>query len=184
FLYFEQARIVEATFPDRTSQTQVFAAIDVIVQSLTIGIQLLFTGRLAKRLGVTVLLAAVPAIMMFGFGLLAVAATFPVLAFVMIVRRVGEYALVRPGREMLFAPLDAETKYKAKNTIDTLVYRGGDLISGWAYTGIVWVASTGAVALAGVVVAAVWAALGYAIGRRHDRAPVAAGAGPNAASRT
>src|SRR5690606_12727014 len=114
FLYFEQARIVEATFPDRAQQTQVFAALDVAVQSLTIGIQLFFTGRLAKRLGVTVLLVAVPATMMFGFGLLAMAATFPVLAFVMIVRRVGEYALVRPGREMLFAPLDAETKYKAK----------------------------------------------------------------------
>ena len=70
---------------------------------------------------------------------------------------------------MLFAPLDAETKYKAKNTIDTLVYRGGDLISGWAYTGIAWIASTGAVALAGVAVAGVWAAMGYAIGRRHDR---------------
>lgn len=169
FLYFEQARIVDATFPDRTRQTQVFAAIDAAVQALTIGIQLFFTGRLAKRLGVTVLLAAVPVTMMFGFGLLALAATFPVLVFVMIVRRVGEYALVRPGREMLFAPVDAETKYKAKNTIDTLVYRGGDLVSGWIYTGIVWVASTGAVAVAGVVAAGAWAALGYAIGRRHDR---------------
>lgn len=169
FLYFEQARIVEATFPDRTRQTQVFAAIDATVQALTIGVQVFFTGRLAKRLGVAMLLAAVPAVMMFGFGLLAMAATFPVLAFVMIVRRVGEYALVRPGREMLFAPLDAETKYKAKNTIDTVVYRAGDVISGWIYTGIVFVASTGAVAIAGVAVAAVWGLLGYAIGRRHDR---------------
>jgi len=70
---------------------------------------------------------------------------------------------------MLFAPLDAETKYKAKNTIDTVVYRAGDVISGWIYTGIVFVASTGAVAIAGVAVAAVWGLLGYAIGRRHDR---------------
>lgn len=169
FLYFEQARIVDATFPDRTRQTQVFAAIDATVQALTILIQLFVTGRLAKRLGVTVLLAGVPAMMLFGFGLLALAATFPVLAGVMIARRVGEYALARPGREMLFAPLDAETKYKAKNTIDTLVYRGGDLISGWAYTGIAWIGSTGAVALAGVAVAGVWAAVGYAIGRWHDR---------------
>ena len=169
FLYFEQARIVDATFPDRTRQTQVFAAIDATVQAMTILIQLFLTGRLAKRLGVTVLLAGVPAMMLFGFGLLALAATFPVLAGVMIARRVGEYALARPGREMLFAPLDAETKYKAKNTIDTLVYRGGDLISGWAYTGIAWIASTGAVALAGVAVAGVWAAVGYAIGRGHDR---------------
>src|SRR5690606_4766583 len=46
FLYFEQARIVEATFPDRTRQTQVFAAIDATVQALTIGVQVFFTGRL------------------------------------------------------------------------------------------------------------------------------------------
>ncbi|HWK40330.1 MAG TPA: MFS transporter [Croceibacterium sp.] len=169
FLYFEQARIVEATFPDRTSQTQVFAAIDTVVQSLTILVQVFFTGRLAKRLGVTVLLVAVPVTMMFGFGLLALVATFPILVFVMIVRRVGEYALVRPGREMLFTSVDAETKYKAKNTIDTLVYRAGDLVSGWVYTGIIWVASTGAVAVAGMVAAGIWAVLGYFIGRRHDR---------------
>ena len=81
------------------------------MQSLTILVQIFFTGRLAKRLGVTVLLVAVPVIMMFGFGLLSLAATFPILAFVMIVRRVGEYALVRPGREMLFTAVDQETKY-------------------------------------------------------------------------
>jgi len=171
FLYYEQARLVEATFPDRTRQIQVFATIDTVVQALTISIQLFVTGRLAKRLGVTVLLVALPATMMFGFGLLALIATFPVLVFVMIVRRVGEYALISPGREMLFAPLDAETKYKAKNAIDTLVFRTGDLISGWAYTGIVAVASAGAAAIAGVIVAGAWAAVGYAIGRKHDREP-------------
>jgi ATP:ADP antiporter, AAA family len=181
FLYFEQARIVEATFPDRTRQTQVFAAIDTVVQSLTILIQIFFTGRLARRLGVTVLLVAVPATMMFGFGLLALAATFPVLAFVMIVRRVGEYALVRPGREMLFTPVDAETKYKAKNAIDTFVYRGGDAIAGWTYTGIVAIATTGAVAIAGAAFAGLWALLGLAIGRRHDRN--ASDGGPAASSR-
>jgi AAA family ATP:ADP antiporter len=168
FLYFEQARIVSATFADRAAQTRVFAAIDTAVQSLTILIQIFATGRLARRLGVSALLAAVPLIMMAGFGLLALAATFPVLAFVMIVRRVGEYALVRPGREMLFAPVDPETKYKAKNALDTFVYRGGDAISGWAYTGIVAVASTGAVAVAGALICGLWALLGLAIGRRHD----------------
>lgn len=168
FLYFEQARIVEATFPDRASQVQAFASIDVAVESLTILIQLFLTGVLAKRLGVTVLLVAVPVVMMLGFSLLAVAATFPVLAAVMIVRRVGEYALVRPGREMLFTPVAVETKYKAKNAIDTLVYRGGDAIAGWTYTGIVAIATTGAVAIAGAALAAIWAATGYLIGRRHD----------------
>jgi len=170
FLYFEQARIVAATFPERTQQTQVFAAIDVVVQSLTIFIQIVLTGRLAKRLGVTALLAAVPVAMLFGFTLLAFVASFPVLALVMILRRVGEYALVRPGREMLFAPLDAETKYKAKNAIDTFVYRGGDAAAGWVYAGLVAAATTGAAALAGAVLAGLWALVGYAIGRVHDRA--------------
>ena len=33
FLYFEQARLVAETFPDRTQQTQVFGAIDSVVQA-------------------------------------------------------------------------------------------------------------------------------------------------------
>lgn len=181
FLYFEQARIVEATFPDREAQTRVFSAIDFSVQSATIFIQIFVTGRLTRRLGVTVLLAAVPVTMMLGFGLLAAAATFPVLAFVMIVRRVGEYALVRPGREMLFTSVDSETKYKAKNAIDTFVYRGGDVIGAWANVGIVALGSTGAAAIAGLAVAGFWGAVGWTLGRRHDTGEegrVAADGGP------
>jgi AAA family ATP:ADP antiporter len=169
FLYFEQARVVEATFPDRTAQTQVFSAIDFTVQSLTIFIQIFVTGRLTRRLGVTVLLTAVPLVMMFGFGLLALAATFPVLAAVMIVRRVGEYALVRPGREMLFTSVDAETKYKAKNAIDTAVYRGGDVLAAWANVGIVAIGTTAAAAAVGAVVAAIWGVAGWLLGRAHDQ---------------
>ncbi|QBX38896.1 MFS transporter [Brevundimonas sp. S30B] len=172
FLYFEQARIVSETFADRTRQTQVFATIDAVVQASTIGIQLFLTGWIARRLGVVVLLTAVPVIMVFGFGLLAFAATFPILVFVMVVRRVGEYALVRPGREMLFSPLDLETKYKAKNAIDTVVYRGGDMMSAWLNTGIASLGAAWLVALLGGLIAGVWAAVGWNVGRRHDRSDV------------
>lgn len=169
FLYIEQARIVAETFTDPTRQTQVFSAIDAAVQASTIFVQVFLTGRLAQRLGVVVLLTAVPAIMVLGFGLLALAATFPVLVVVMFVRRVGEYALVRPGREMLFAPLDAETKYKAKNAIDTAVYRGGDAVSAWLSAGVASLGWAAGPALVGAAIAAAWAGLGMAIGRRHDR---------------
>ena len=185
FLYFEQARVVEATFPDPEAQTQVFSAIDFTVQSLTIFIQIFVTGRLTRKLGVTVLLTAVPVTMMFGFGLLALAATFPVLAFVMIVRRVGEYALVRPGREMLFTDVDAETKYKAKNAIDTVVYRGGDAMAAWANAGIVALGTAASASIIGIAIAAIWGSVGYYLGRRHDRhtadaAPARAGLQPAA----
>lgn len=171
FLYFEQARLVAEMFPERDAQVRVFGIIDFVVQAGALAAQLFITGRVAQRLGIRVLLAAVPMLMCLGFVGLALAPTFAVLAALMIVRRIGEYAFVRPGREMLFAPLDAETKYKAKNFIDTVVYRGGDAISGWAKT-LLDALSQGIllVALVGAACAALWGVLGWHLGNRADRA--------------
>ena len=170
FLYFEQARLVAELFPERAEQVRVFGAIDFVVQAGALVSQLFITGRVAQQLGIRVLLAAVPALVCLGFVGLALAPTFGVLAAVMIVRRVGEYAFVRPGREMLFAPLDAESKYKAKNFIDTVVYRGGDALSGWAKALLDSLAQ-GAwlVALVGALGAAVWGVVGWRLGARADQ---------------
>lgn len=166
FLYFEQARLVKEMFPDRVDQTRVFGIIDVIVQSLAILTQLFVTGRIAQRLGVGVLLVAVPLAVACGFAWLAFAPTFAVLAVVMIVRRAGEYALVRPGREMLFTVIPAAEKYKAKNFIDTVVYRGADALSGWLKAGIGMLAQHPAVAaVVGVAIALAWAGSGAWLAR-------------------
>jgi AAA family ATP:ADP antiporter len=171
FLYLQQLRIVADTFPDVETRTQVFSRIDYTVQSLTVMLQLLFTGRLAMRFGVGVLLTAVPVVMVLGLLLLAGFHTFGVLAAVMIARRVGEYAFVRPGREMLFSRVDTETKYKAKSTIDVPVYRGGDALSSQVETGLVsgGMALT-TVAMIGAAVAAAWAVVGFMLGRARREA--------------
>ncbi len=118
---------------------------------------------------VRVLLALVPALVSLGFIGLALAPTFAMLAGLMIVRRIGEYAFVRPGREMLFAPLDAESKYKVKNFIDTVVYRGGDALSGWAKAGLDMLGQgTWLVAVVGAFCAALWGLLGWYLGGRAD----------------
>lgn len=169
FLYFEQARLVAAAFPTRAQQTQVFSALDATVQALTILVQIFFSGRLARRYGVTALLTAVPLAVTGGFLLLAMWPTFGVLAAAMIVRRVGEYAMLRPGREMLFTVVDPETKYKAKNVIDTAIYRAGDAVSAWVRTAIDALSGHPAtVALAGAALAIGWAWLGLWLGRRHE----------------
>ncbi|MEZ5900556.1 MAG: MFS transporter [Hyphomicrobiaceae bacterium] len=166
FLYFEQARLVAETFPDRTRQTQVFGMIDTSVQAATILIQLFLTGRIAKSFGVGVLLTTVPLIMAAGFLCLAIAPVFAVLAVVMIVRRVGEYALVRPAREMLYTVVRDAEKYKAKNFIDTVVYRGGDAVGGWIKAGLDLLAGhTGLAMLIGAAVALLWAGTGAVLGR-------------------
>ena len=161
FLYFEQARLVEATFPNRVDQTRVFGIIDAIVQALAIVTQLFVTGRIAQRLGLGVLLVAVPLVIAGGFVWLAFAPTFAVLAIVMIARRTGEYALVRPGREMLFTVVPVAEKYKAKNFIDTVVYRASDALSGWVKATIELLAQQPAVAaIVGAGIALTWAATG------------------------
>ncbi|RIA31528.1 AAA family ATP:ADP antiporter [Ectopseudomonas oleovorans] len=170
FLYFEQARLVAELFPQRADQVRVFGAIDFVVQAGALVSQLFITGRIARRMGVRVLLACVPLMVCVGFIGLALMPTFAMLAALMIVRRIGEYAFVRPGREMLFTPLDAESKYKAKNFIDTVVYRAGDAMSGWLKS-LLDMFAQGAwlVALVGAACAALWGLLGWYLGSQADR---------------
>ena len=178
FLYFEQARLVAETFTDRTRQTQIFGTIDTVVQSLSILTQVLVTGRVAQRLGVSVLLVAVPLIVAAGFVWLALSPVFAVFVVVMVVRRAGEYAFVRPGREMLYTVVPAEDKYKAKNFIDTVVYRGGDAISAWVKRGLDLLAEHPATAMIiGAVIALVWAGSGGLLGRWHRQREEASPAG-------
>lgn len=168
-LYFEQLRIVEQAFADTDRRTQVFASIDVAVQSLTIATQLFLTGRIASRLGVKGLLTLVPLVMIVGFLALAAFQVFAVLAIVFVLRRWGEYALVRPGREMLFSRLDTEAKYKAKSFIDVPVYRFADYVGAQAKTGIdAFTASPTVSVLIGAALGGFWAVNGYWLGRRHD----------------
>ena len=168
FVYFEQARVVDATIPNAVDQTRLFSAIDTGVQALSLVIQLFLTGEIARRLGVTTLLVSVPVAMIAGFLLLAATPVLAIVVAVMMLRRVGEYALIRPGREMLFTTVDAETKYKAKNAIDTVVYRGGDAVSAWLDTGLAALGSSMLAAFGGAVLAGLWAWSGWFIGKRHD----------------
>jgi AAA family ATP:ADP antiporter len=144
-------------------------------------LQLFITGRVASRLGVVALLTIVPVVMVGGFIGLALANTFGVLAVVFVARRVGEYAFIRPGREMLFSVVDTETKYKAKNLIDVPVYRGGDALSAQVKTALEagGLASAG-VALLGAALAAAWALNGWWLGRRQARQVPPPGAAPRA----
>ena len=170
-LYFQQLEIVARTFTETAERTQVFARIDYIVQTLTVFSQFFLTGRIAKHLGVTALLVTLPLVIMGGFVVLATSGTFAVLATVLVVRRWGEYAFIRPGREMLFSRLDTEAKYKAKNLIDVPVYRGADVLVAQLQSALRagGLTATG-VALTGAGAALVWAGIGTWLGRRHERA--------------
>lgn len=168
FLYVEQARLVELRFPTREQQTRVFGTLDAVVQVLSVLLQVFVTGRVAQRLGLGVLLVCVPLLTLLGFLWLALAPGFVALAIVMILRRAGEYGLIRPGREMLYGAVSDDAKYRAKNFNDTAVYRGADALSGWLKSGLDALGQHAALAmLAGATLAAAWAVTGAWLARRY-----------------
>jgi len=170
FLYFEQAQLVRAAFDDAAQRTALFARIDLAVNILTITTQVFVTGRILQRVGAPVALAAIPVLLIAGFAALALAPLLAVLVGLQVLRRAGDYAITRPARELLFTVVGREAKYKAKNVIDTVVYRGGDAVSGWFFAGLQALGlGLAGIAWVGVPIAAAWAALAWQLGRRQEQ---------------
>ena len=162
--------IAKRSFPDRGAQTAFFASVDLAVNVLTLGVQLFLTGRIVKRLGVGITLALLPAFSVLGFAALAVSPTIGVIVAFQVLRRAGNFAIARPIREVLFTVVPREDRYKAKSFIDTVVYRLGDQVGAWSFTGIqgLGLGSTG-IAGAAVPLSVAWLLNSLWLGRAQDR---------------
>jgi ATP:ADP antiporter, AAA family len=168
-VYVQLNDIITHSFANRAARTQAFATIDLAVNSFTVLIQLLGTGRIIRRFGVTSGLLLNPLIMAISFVLVIFSPVLLILGGVQVVRRVAEYAVAKPAREMLFTVVDQESKYKAKNVIDTVVYRGGDLLSATASSAVLAYGLSG-LAILGVAVSVIWFPIAFALGRRYEAA--------------
>lgn len=167
FLYVLQGRVVEAAFPTRVGRTLAFARLDLWTNVLTLACQLFLTHRLVARFGVPVALMILPVLTVAGFAGLALWPGFLMLAVFQVLRRGLHYAVARPVREMLYVPLGADAKYKAKSFIDTFIYRAGDLLGIWMTP----VLSALRLPLMGpgVCVALLWQWGAWRLGRRVER---------------
>lgn len=128
----------------------------------------MITGRLARWIGVGGILAFLPVISLIGFALLAAAPVMAVLIGFQALRRASNFAVSKPGREMLFTVVSPAQKYKSKNFIDTAVYRGGDAVAGWAFAGLRGVGlDMAGIAAASIPLALIWIVLALGLGRRR-----------------
>jgi AAA family ATP:ADP antiporter len=169
-LYFEQGRIVAGSYADVGSRTQFFAMVDLLVSALTLICQLLLTAPLIRLLGIGGALLVMPLATVLAFGVMALAPAPASVALAQGLRRAVEFGIVRPAREVLWTVVSREEKYKAKNVIETLVYRGGDAASGWLSTGLTAVgAGFGLVAVVVVPFAGLWGGLCLWLARRQAR---------------
>jgi len=167
-LYFEQGRIVAGSYADVGSRTQFFATVDLIVSALTLIFQLALTAPLIRLVGIGGALVALPLATVAAFMAMALAPVPTTVALAQGLRRAVEFAIVRPGREVLWTVVSREEKYKAKNVIETVVYRGGDAASGWLSVGLTAL-GTGFGLLAMVIVpfAGLWAWLCFWLAKRQ-----------------
>ncbi len=181
FLYFQQANIVAAASDDPAVRTRMFASIDLAVGLLTIAVQFLATGKLIQRFEIGAALAFLPLVFAAGFAALAAAPMLAVVIGFQALQRTANFAISNPAREVLFTVLPREEKYKGKNVIDVVVFRGADAAGGWLFAAL---RSLGmelrAISLVAIPLAAAWLALALALGRAQERraarAPDASGA--------
>ena len=181
-LYFQQIHLVAAGVHGAGAQTRIFAGIDLAVNLLTLVTQVFATGHLLRRFGTGVTAAALPAIYIVGFLAVFAAPTLTVVLVAQVAQRWFHFSVATPARQVLYTVLGREEKYKAKNLIDVVIYRGSDALYGWVYDSLqVLGLKLGAIALVSVPVAAIWLALSAALGRaqehRAERIDTAAASG-------
>ncbi|RZV38289.1 MAG: MFS transporter [Chromatiales bacterium] len=169
FVYFELRKMMGDFDPE--VRTQIWGGIDLAVNSLTFIIGLFATGRIASRFGMPTTLALIPLLMIGGWAVVALSPVLAVMAGLQIARRAGNYAVTRPGREILFTAVDADTRFKAKPVVDIVVYRGGDMLTAWFYTFLTTTVALGTAGIAAVaaVLAGIWAGAGVFLGRKYER---------------
>jgi len=168
FVYFEQKNLLAAY--DRATRTQILGSIDWIVNVLTFGIAFFATSRIVNKMGMGRTLALMPLLVCAGILVLAFAPIIVVLLALQVTRRAGNYAVTKPAREMLFTEVSKEERFKTKPVIDVVVYRGGDSVTAWLFTGLTEGLGLGftAIGVIGATVAALWAAVGIWVGKLYD----------------
>ena len=169
-LYLQQLHLVAAGVHGAGAQTRIFAGIDLAVNVLTLATQIFATGHLLKRFGTGATAAALPAIYVVGFLAVFVAPALTVVLVVQVIQRWMHFSFATPARQVFYTVLGRQEKYKAKNLIDVVIYRGSDALYSWVFDTLQALGlKLGAIALVAAPMAAIWLAVSAALGRAQER---------------
>jgi AAA family ATP:ADP antiporter len=163
FMYLAQQRIVYAAHLDVAARASYQASIDRWTQIATFGLQLIIAGPAIRWLGPGAVLAVLPFARGIGLWVLTSTSSLTVVEIVQVIGSASTHGLTRPARELLFTVVSRDDKYRAKNAIDTIGYRFGDLGSSWLNKGLAALGS-GALAVATLPLVAIWLGLAAIIG--------------------
>ncbi len=165
FLYFEQAHIISKAYTLPADRTLYFGTRDLLVNSLTLIFQFFLAEQIFRKVGIAIALMTAPFIASLGFLALGIHQSVAVLLVIQILYRTFNFSIQKPSREILFTRLSTAEKYNSKNFIDTAIYRGGDAISGWLFTGLnAVVSSLQVISFLAIPIAVAWMLSGFKLG--------------------
>ena len=168
--YFLQTDLIGKAFADVASRTQALADIDLAVNICSAVVAIFGLTRVITRFGVTGSLVLNPILMAISFVLMVFSPTILMLQAMQALRRVTQYAVARPSREICFTVVEQENRYKTKNIIDVVVYRLGDLSSAWMQAGLRAMGlGLNATLGVGVLASGVWAISAWTLGRQYEQ---------------
>jgi len=138
------------------------------ISGLTALAQMLLVARLFHWAGLERALFVLPAIVLLGYGTVALLPLLGLLAAVKVLENGTEYSLQNTLQQALFLPTSRDAKYKAKAAIDTFVVRAGDVGS----AALVWLGTQLALgvrsfAVVNVCIGLLWLLLIVRLARRH-----------------
>lgn len=149
-----------------------------VVNVVSLLMQLFLVSRILKYLGVRVALLILPIIAFAGYSLAAFIPVLGIIRWVKTAENATDYSLQNTLRGVLFLPTTREQKYKAKQAIDTIFVRAGDVLSALlVYVGTTLLSfGTIQFALFNLGLVLVWFVLAAMIGREFrkltdERAP-------------
>ena len=168
FLYNGLAVLVDENIVGFDERTRFYSYVDLIVLVLAFLFQFLITSRLVIFLGMPRTAILPPIILAAGFTLLGSSLGLVLFAAVGVAQRALNYGLLGPVKEMLFTVVGRETKYKSKNFIDTVVYRGSDVTASWIFKGLMTAGlSISQVAWVYIPVMVIWGTGAWYLGKAY-----------------
>jgi len=170
YLYIGLAMLVDQNIIGFDERTRFFSYVDLVVQILAFLFQFLITSRLVMFLGMPRTAILPPILLAAGFTLLGSSLGLVLFAAVQVAQRALNYGLLGPVKEMLFTVVDRETKYKSKNFIDTVVYRGSDVTASWLFKGMMTAGlSLSQLAWVYIPILGIWGIGAWHLGKAYTR---------------
>jgi AAA family ATP:ADP antiporter len=166
FVYNNFQHALRAERMSVSERTELFSAMNFYSQSGTLAFQAVLAAALMRLAGVGATLALACSVIVGLFAWLAVDAGLWPLMVAKVVQEIVGYGLLVPAQQVLFTVVSRTEKYESKAFVDTVVFRGSDVVASNVCDALGRF-SVSAAALAILPLTAAWMALGAWLGREQ-----------------